>query len=67
LPHCQNAREVCLVGASTPLSPEIFEKYNVSLLAGSVVTDPDLALQIVSQGGGTGALKPAMDHVLQRI
>jgi uncharacterized protein (DUF4213/DUF364 family) len=64
---CKNAREVCIVGPSTPLCPEVFEKYNVTLLAGSVVKDPKLALQIISQGGGTMAMKPAINQVLVKV
>jgi uncharacterized protein (DUF4213/DUF364 family) len=67
LSHCAGAREVCLVGPSCPLCPEVFENYNVTILAGDVVTMPEDALQIVSQGGGTMALKNAMKHVLIRM
>ncbi len=62
--HCKNARKVCLLGPSTPLCPDVFGKYNITLLAGSVVIDPDLILQVVSQGGGTMAMKPAIRQVL---
>jgi|LSQX01.2.fsa_nt_gb uncharacterized protein (DUF4213/DUF364 family) len=67
LDHCQGAREVCLVGPSTPMCPAVFSRHGISLLAGSVVTRPDLALEIVSQGGGTRNLRPAIEHVLERI
>lgn len=67
LAYCSNARQVCIVGPSTPLCPEIFQKYNVSLLAGSVVQDSQLALQIISQGGGTMSLKPIIKQVLVSI
>lgn len=65
--YCENAKEVCIVGPSTPLCPEVFRKYNVTLLAGSVVKNPGLILQIVSQGGGTMSMKPAIEQVLVRI
>jgi uncharacterized protein (DUF4213/DUF364 family) len=65
--HCQDAREVCLVGPSTPMCPAVFSRHGISLLAGSLVTNPALALEIVSQGGGTRNLRPAIEHVLQRI
>lgn len=64
LPYCQNARQVCMVGPSTPLCPEVFQRHNVSLLAGSVVTDPPRILEIISQGGGTMSMKPAIRQVL---
>ena len=66
-PHWKNARQVCLVGPSTPLCPAVFGEYGVTLLAGSVVKDPGLILQIVSQGGGTMSMKPAVDQVLARV
>jgi len=65
--YCKNAKEVCIVGPSTPLCPEVFRKYNITLLAGSVVKNPELILQIVSQGGGTMSMKPAIEQVLLRI
>ena len=63
---CKNAKVVCLAGPSTPLCPEIFRKHNIKLLAGSVVKKPELILQIVSQGGGTRSMKPAIEQVLVR-
>jgi uncharacterized protein (DUF4213/DUF364 family) len=64
LSHCSGAQEVCLVGPSCPMSPEVFDDYNVTILAGDVVTSPERTLQIVSQGGGTRAMKNTMKHVL---
>jgi uncharacterized protein (DUF4213/DUF364 family) len=59
LPYCVNAKQVCLVGPSTPLNPAIFRTLPITLLAGVVVTNAELLLQIVSQGGGTMSMKPA--------
>ncbi len=67
LSHCRQARQVCMVGPSTPLCPEVFRRYNVRLLAGSVVTDPNQLLEIISQGGGTMSMKPAIRQVLVRV
>lgn len=64
---CNNARQVAIVGPSTPMCPEAFADKNVTVLAGSVVTDAEKLLQIVSQGGGTPAMKPAMEQVLIRL
>ena len=64
--HLKNAGEVCLVGPSTPLCPDLMREHGITLLAGSVVKDPKKALEIISQGGGTMALKAAMDQVLVR-
>ncbi len=63
-PYCKNARKVCLLGPSTSLCPDVFRKYNITLLAGSVVIDSELILQVVSQGGGTMSMKPAVRQVL---
>ena len=62
--YCGDARQICLVGPSTPLCREIFAGRGVTLLAGSVVTDPERMLQIISQGGGTRMMKPAIRQVL---
>lgn len=65
--HCKNAHEVCVVGPSTPMCAKLFEQYPVTLLAGSVVANPELLLQIISQGGGTMSMKPAIKQVLLRL
>jgi len=67
LPFCSKAREVFIVGPSTTLHPESFMKYNVTLLAGTVVTDPEKMMRIISQGGGTMQMKPASKHVLVNV
>jgi uncharacterized protein (DUF4213/DUF364 family) len=48
--------EVALVGPTTPLST-VFGHHGVGHLFGSVVTDPDGVLTIVSQAGGTQRFK----------
>ena len=67
IPYCQNARQICLVGPSTPLCPSAFAPHGVTLLAGVIVTDPERILQIVSEGGGTMSMKPAVKQVLVKI
>jgi uncharacterized protein (DUF4213/DUF364 family) len=47
------AREICLMGPSTPLIPEVFRLRNVTLLAGRHILDAPKVLQIVSEAGGT--------------
>jgi uncharacterized protein (DUF4213/DUF364 family) len=47
-------RKVALVGASTPLVPNVFRENGVDLLSGITVTDAAGILQIVSEGGGMG-------------
>lgn len=67
LTHCRGARVVCIVGPSTPMCPAIFKDHGVTMLAGTLVTDPDRAMEIISQGGGTMALKPVSRRVLARL
>lgn len=67
LPYCTNAKQVCLVGPSTPLIPELFRALPITLLAGVVVTNAELLLQIVSQGGGTMSMRPAVNQVLAHV
>lgn len=67
LPYCVNAKQVCLVGPSTPLLTILFHALPITLLAGVVVTNAELLLQIVSQGGGTMSMKPAVDQVLAHV
>lgn len=62
--HCKDAEEVCLVGLSTPLCPQVLKEYNITLLAGSLVKDSGRVLEIVSQGGGTIAMRPYIEQVL---
>ncbi len=63
----QNCREVVLLGASTPLLPEVFAETPITLLSGVLVTRPEEALKIVSLGGGTRLLKPCVQKVNLKI
>jgi uncharacterized protein (DUF4213/DUF364 family) len=49
----QNARDVAILGPSTPFLPEIFKRHGVTMLSGLQITNPAQVLQIVSEGGGT--------------
>lgn len=60
-------RDVVLLGASTPLAPEVFSGTPVSLLSGVVVSDPAQVLRIVSEGGGTRLFRPAVKKVNVRL
>lgn len=53
----KNAREIAILGPSTPMVPEVFRKRGVTLLSGMVVEDVRKALKVISQGGGTIKLK----------
>ena len=50
---CQNAREIAILGPSTPMLPEAFASHGATLLSGIQVIDPQRALRVVSEGGGT--------------
>lgn len=67
LKACKNAREIIIVGASTPMCPEILREYGVTILAGTQITDADKALRIVAQGGGGMDISPASIKLLERI
>jgi len=56
-------RSVLLLGPSTPLVPEIFRNTPVTHLGGVVVANAAKALQIISEGGGTPALRPYLRFV----
>jgi uncharacterized protein (DUF4213/DUF364 family) len=49
---CRKAREIAILGPSTPFLPEIFSRYGVTMLSGVQVLDPVQVLQTVSEGGG---------------
>lgn len=56
-------RLVALMGPSTPLLPVIFHGTPVTHLGGAAVQDPLRMLQIISEGGGTPALRPCLRFV----
>jgi uncharacterized protein (DUF4213/DUF364 family) len=56
-------RSVVLMGPSTPLLPEIFRDTPVTHLGGAIVADSEKVLQIISEGGGTPALRPYLRFV----
>ena len=62
-----NCREVVVLGASTPLWPELFQGVNVTLLSGVVAVDAPGVLRAVSEGGGARALRGITDKVNCRI
>ena len=59
----RSCREVVLLGASTPLIPEVFTGTSATFLSGVVVTDPLGILRIVSEGGGVRLFKNAVKKV----
>ncbi len=62
-----NCRKVIILGASTPMIPEIFSKTPVTCLSGTIVTDADEILRIVSFGGGMRMFKHCIKKVNVKI
>jgi uncharacterized protein (DUF4213/DUF364 family) len=56
-------RCVAIMGPSTPLLPDIFLDTPVTHLGGAIVVDSTRVLQIISEGGGTPALRPYLRFV----
>ena len=56
-------RLLALMGPSTPLVPGVFQNTPVTHLGGAVIADSGRALQIISEGGGTPALRPFLRFV----
>jgi uncharacterized protein (DUF4213/DUF364 family) len=56
-------RAVAIMGPSTPLMPAIFLDTPVTHLGGVTVADSFRVMQIISEGGGTPALRPYLRFV----
>jgi uncharacterized protein (DUF4213/DUF364 family) len=56
-------RHVAILGPSTPLLPEIFQGTPVHHLGGAIVGDTRKVMQIISEGGGTPAMRPYLRFV----
>jgi len=63
----ESARDVILLGPSTPMVPEIFVGTPVTLLAGVEVLDGVAMLNIVSEGGSTRQFGSAVRKVCARV
>jgi uncharacterized protein (DUF4213/DUF364 family) len=60
-------RHVALIGPSTPLCEEIFRGSPVTHLGGSAIVDAVGLLRVVSEGGGTPAMRPYLRFVNTRV
>ena len=67
LAACRNAKEIVIVGASTPMCPGVLREYGVTLLAGTQITDAGRMLRIVAEGGGGMDLSTASEKLLEEI
>jgi len=57
------ARDVAIIGASAGILPEVLFERGVTVVGGVKITDTNKMLQIVSEGGGTPALKSAVQFI----
>ena len=64
---CRNAREVAILGPSTPLLPALFVERGVTLLSGVQVVERERVLRVVSEGGGTRQFGRAVRKVTLRL
>ncbi|MCB2186721.1 MAG: DUF364 domain-containing protein [Deltaproteobacteria bacterium] len=58
-----NCREVVILGASTPMTPEAFAGTPVSVLSGVKVTHTEELVQVVAEGGGMHQFKGLIDKL----
>lgn len=56
-------RHVAVLGPSTPLLPEAFRDTPVTHLGGSIVCDPPGVMRVISEAGGTPAMRPYLKFV----
>ncbi len=67
LPLCRSAREVAILGPSTPMLPEVFAGRGVTCLSGVRVSSAERALRVVSEGGGTRQFGGAVRKLTLRL
>ncbi len=64
---CKGAREIALLGPSTPMFPHVFSPYGLTLLGGIRIVDTQGLLQVISEGGGTRHFGKTVRKVTLRI
>lgn len=67
LKNVGDAREVILLGPTTPLVPEAFVGTPVTKLMGVIPTDINGVIDVVASGGGTRAFGPYVEKVGVRV
>jgi uncharacterized protein len=67
LHHCTSAREIAILGPSTPFLPQVFKKRGVTILSGVQIVDAPRILRIVSEAGGTRKFGSAIRKLTLRI
>lgn len=63
----KECREVAVLGASTPILPEVFSTATVTMLSGVLVKETAGVLQVVSEGGGMRQFSPYVNKVCLRV
>ncbi len=63
LPLLERNRAAVMLGPSTPLCPDLFERTRLTQLSGSRVLNTKKIKQIVSQGGGTKIMKKHLQFI----
>jgi hypothetical protein len=66
LDSCKAAREIAVLGPSTPLIPSVFSRRGITMLSGIYVVDAPRVLRIVSEAGGTRSFGPAIRKLTLR-
>jgi uncharacterized protein (DUF4213/DUF364 family) len=64
---CRKAREVAILGPSTPWLPAVFADRGVTVLSGVQVVEPERLLRVVSEGGGTRQFGKAVRKLTCRL
>jgi uncharacterized protein len=64
---CKSAREIAILGPSTPFMPEVFRRRGVTILSGIQVMDTSKVLRVVSEAGGTRNFGRAIRKLTLRI
>lgn len=59
----KNAKEVAIIGASAGILPDVLFERGVTVIGGAKIVDADKMMQVVAEGGGTPALKKAIDFI----
>jgi hypothetical protein len=58
-----NSRHVVILGPSTPMCGDVFQETPVTHLGGSAILDIRKVMQIISEGGGTPAMRPCLQFI----
>jgi len=62
----QPAREVCIVGPTAGIIPDVLFKHGATMVCCLKILNPELLIRIISEGGGTRRMKPAARFICIR-